>query len=43
MRLSDLENAQVAERLKVNEGSWNNAKNEWAFPSEEESLKEKGL
>ncbi|KAJ5111726.1 hypothetical protein NUU61_001356 [Penicillium alfredii] len=39
MRLSDLENPQVLERLKVHEPSWNNAKNEWAFTSEEESFK----
>ncbi|OKP13738.1 hypothetical protein PENSUB_581 [Penicillium subrubescens] len=43
MRLSDLENPQVVERLKVHESTWNNAKNEWAFTSEEESFKEKGL
>ncbi|OOF97139.1 hypothetical protein ASPCADRAFT_128841 [Aspergillus carbonarius ITEM 5010] len=43
MCLSDLENPQVAERPKVNECSWNNAKNEWAFAGEEESLKERGL
>lgn len=43
MRLSDLENPQVAERLKVNECSWNNAKNEWAFSSEEDIFKEKGV
>ncbi|GLI82207.1 hypothetical protein PoHVEF18_010616 [Penicillium ochrochloron] len=43
MRLSDLENPQVEERLKVHESSWNNAKNEWAFASEEESFRKKGL
>lgn len=43
MCLTDLENPQVAERPKVNECSWNNAKNEWAFAGEEESLKERGL
>jgi hypothetical protein len=43
MRLSDLEDPQVVERLKVHESSWNNAKNEWAFTIEEESFKEKGL
>ena len=42
-RLSDLEAPQVAERLKVQESSWNNAKNEWAFTGEEESFKEKNL
>jgi hypothetical protein len=42
-RLSDLENPQVVERLKVPESSWNNAKNEWAVTGEEESFKEKGL
>jgi hypothetical protein len=42
MRLSDLENPQVVERLKVHESTWNNAKNEWAFSSEEESFREKG-
>ncbi|KAJ5471915.1 hypothetical protein N7539_008484 [Penicillium diatomitis] len=41
--LSDLDNPQVAERLKVHESSWNNAKNEWAFTSEEERFKRKGL
>lgn len=43
MRLSDLENPQVVERLKVHESFWNNAKNEWASTSEEESFREKGL
>ena len=42
MRLSDLENPQVVGRLKVHESSWNNAKSEWAFTSEQESFKEKG-
>lgn len=42
-RLSDLEAPQVAERLKVQESSWNNAKNEWAFTDEEENFKEKKL
>lgn len=43
MRISDLENPQVIERLKVNECSQNNAKNEQAFASEEESYKVIGL
>lgn len=43
MRLSDLQNPQVADRLKVHESSWNNAQNEWAFTGEEESFKEKDL
>ncbi|KAJ6105284.1 hypothetical protein N7523_010094 [Penicillium sp. IBT 18751x] len=38
-RLCDLENPQVAQRLKVRESSWNNARNDWAFPREEESFK----
>jgi hypothetical protein len=38
-----LRTPQVVERLKVHEPSWNNAKNEWAFASEEESFREKGL
>ncbi|KAJ5117563.1 hypothetical protein N7448_011195 [Penicillium atrosanguineum] len=43
VRLSDLDNNQVAERLKVHESSWDNAKNKWALASEEERFKEKGL
>lgn len=43
MRLSDLENPQVVDRLKVHESSWNNAKNEWAVTGEKESFKGKGL
>ncbi|KAJ5267410.1 hypothetical protein N7478_010218 [Penicillium angulare] len=41
--LSGLEAPQVAERLKVQGSSWNNAKNEWAFTGEEENFKEKSL
>lgn len=43
MRLSDLENPQVLEWLKIHQSSWNKAKNEWAFTSEEESFKGNGL
>ncbi|KAJ5471967.1 hypothetical protein N7539_008536 [Penicillium diatomitis] len=43
IRVSNLENPQVVERLKVHECSWNNAKNEWAVTNEEESFKGKGL
>ena len=43
VRLSDLDNPQVAERLKVHESSWDNAENKWAVTSEEERFKEKGL
>ncbi|OQD72505.1 hypothetical protein PENDEC_c021G04478 [Penicillium decumbens] len=42
-RVSDLDNPQVTERLKVQESCWNCAGNEWAFPNEEESYKGIGL
>ena len=42
-RVSDLDNPQVSERLKVQESCWNCARNEWAFPYEEESFKGLGL
>ena len=42
-RLCDLENPQVVERLTVRESSWNNGRNDWASPGEEESFKAKGL
>ncbi|KAJ5288250.1 hypothetical protein N7478_003936, partial [Penicillium angulare] len=38
-RVSDLDNPQVSERLKVQETCWNCARNEQAFPNEEESFK----
>ncbi|KAJ5754200.1 hypothetical protein N7533_003743 [Penicillium manginii] len=43
MRVSDLDNPQVSERLKIQESCWNCARNEWAFPNEEESFKGLGL
>ncbi|KAL7649125.1 hypothetical protein ACMYSQ_012470 [Aspergillus niger] len=42
-RVSDLDNPQVTERLKVPESCWNCTRNEWAFPNEEESYKGIGL
>ncbi|CDM37263.1 hypothetical protein DTO013E5_8369 [Penicillium roqueforti] len=41
-RLSYLTNPQVLERLKVPELSWDNASNEWAVNTEEESFRQCG-
>ncbi|KAL3260534.1 hypothetical protein ABHI18_004509 [Aspergillus niger] len=38
-RVSDFDNPQVSESLKVQESSWNCARNQWAFTNEEQSFK----